>query len=320
MFLLFKIMKIKPLAFILLSLCVFIFACEKEFIPDLPTVESDIVVEGYIESGSNATPPYVILTQSLPFFKELKNFNNVFVEGATVWISNGTDSTQLVEFCWKNLTPSVKKQAGQFFGINADSVTADFNFCVYLDLAQKMKGEIGKTYNLRIKTKEGKLLTAKTTIPRPVKIDTIEFIKPPGINQKDTVAQARATITDPKGADFYRYFTAINGSSYIAGQASVTDDAFFDGLVTKVNLLKSEPRGGTGDRENYGLFKRGDTISIKFSTLDKAHFEFWQTLEFNANNGGPFSAYTRVKHNITGGIGIWGGYASTYYDVIVPKK
>ena len=313
-------MKIKPLAFILLALCVFIFACEKEFIPDLPTVESDIVVEGYIESGSNATPPYVILTQSLPFFKELKNFNNVFVEGATVWISNGTDSTQLVEFCWKNLTPSVKKQAGQFFGINPDSVTADFNFCVYFDLAQKMKGEIGKTYNLRIKTKEGKLLTAKTTIPRPVKIDTIEFIKPPGINQKDTVAQARATITDPKGADFYRYFTAINGSSYIAGQTSVTDDAFFDGLVTKVNLLKSEPRGGTGDRENYGLFKRGDTISIKFSTLDKAHFEFWQTLEFNANNGGPFSAYTRVKHNITGGIGIWGGYASTYYDVIVPKK
>lgn len=312
-------MKFKLFAAVLLTLSVFIFACEKEFVPKLPTVEADVVVEGYIESGSNATPPYIILTKSLPFFKEITSFNNVFVEGADVWVSNGTDSTRLQEFCWKNLDPSVKKQAAQFFGINADSVSADFNFCVYIDFAQRIKGEVGKTYTLHIKTKEGKLLNAQTTIPRPVKIDTIEFIKPPGINQNDTMAQARATITDPKGTDYYRYFTSINSSSYIAGANSVTDDAFFDGLVTKVNLFKSEPRG-SGATDNYGLFRRGDTISIKFSTLDKAHFDFWQTLEFNANNGGPFASYTRVKHNISGGIGIWGGYASTYYEIIVPKK
>jgi hypothetical protein len=311
-------MKIKQLLFIVLATMSFI-ACEKEFVPDLPTISEDIVVEGYIEAGRGATPPYVILTKSLPFFKELTSFNNVFVEGAEVWMSNGTDSTQLQEFCWKNLTPSVKKQAAVLFGLNADSVSADFNFCVYIDFAQKIKGEIGKTYSLRIKTKDGRLLTAKTTIPRAVKIDTIEFIKPPGINQNDTMAQARGIIADLKGADYYRYFTAINGGSYIAGANSVTDDAFFDGQTTKFNLLKSEPRGG-GDRDNFGLFRRGDTISIKFSTIDKAHFDFWSTLEFNANNGGPFASYTRVKHNIVGGLGIWGGSAASYFDIVVPKK
>lgn len=303
----------------MLSLIMGITACEKEFVPDLPEVSDDIVVEGYIEAGRDATPPYVILTKSLPFFKEITSFNNVFIEGAEVWVSNGTDSTRLQEICWANLTPSVRQQAAQFFGINADSVSADFNFCVYIDFAQKIKGEIGKTYSLRIKTKEGKLLTAKTSIPRAVKIDTIDFIKPPGTNQNDTMAQARATVTDPKGPDYYRYFTSINGSSYIAGANSVTDDAFFDGIVTKFNLLKSEPRG-SGSGDNFGLFRRGDTISIKFAMIDKAHFDFWTTLEFNANNGGPFASYTRVKHNITGGIGIWGGSSATYYDIIVPKK
>ena len=308
-------MKIKPLAY-LLVLCSIFMACEKEFVPNLPTVSEEVVVEGYIEAGPNPTPPYVILTKSLPFFKELSSFNNVFVEGAEVWISNGTDSTRLQEFCWKNLDPSVKQQAALFFGINADSVSADFNFCVYIDFAQKIKGEIGKTYTLRIKTKEGKQLNAKTYIPRAVKIDTIEFIKPPGINQNDTMAQARATIKDLVGPDYYRYFTSINGSSYISGANTVTDDAFFESQLTKFNLLNSANERG----ENFGLFRRGDTVSIKFATIDKAHFDFWSTLEYNANNGGPFASYTRVKHNISGGLGIWGGYSATYYDVIVPKK
>ena len=140
-------MKIKPLLFIALVTTSFI-ACEKEFVPDLPTISEEIVVEGYIEAGPNPTPPYVILTKSLPFFKELTSFNNVFVEGAEVWISNGTDSTQLQEFCWKNLDPSVKKQAALFFGINADSVSADFNFCVYIDFAQKIQKRLPENIKL----------------------------------------------------------------------------------------------------------------------------------------------------------------------------
>ena len=302
--------------FIVLSSLV---ACEKEYVPNLPTQAEDVVVEGYIEAGNNATPSYVILTKSLPFFREISNTNNLFVKGAEIWVSNGKDSVRLQEYCWQDLDPSVRAQAAKTFGIDLDSVSTTFNFCVYLDFSQKIKGEAGKTYSLRIKTADGRNLSAVTTIPRAVPIDSAIFIKPPGVNENDTMAQMRAYINEPSGVDFYRYFTSVNGDAYIAGANSVTDDAFFDGKNTYFNLFKSEPRNGESDPSVFGLWKRGDTISVKFCTIDKGHFDFWSTLEFNANSGGPFSSYTRVKHNITGGLGIWGGYNATYYDAIVPK-
>jgi Domain of unknown function (DUF4249) len=295
-------------------------ACEKEFNPNLQETSDDVVVEGYIEAGRNPLPPYVILTKSLPFFRELPSFNNIFISGAEVSVSNGKDSVMLTEICWKTLPDAFKKQAAQAFNLNFDSIPKDFNFCVYTDQSLRMQGEIGKTYNLNIKTKEGKILTGVTTIPRTVKIDSARFIKPPGINNNDSLTQLLAFANDPKGTDYYRYFTSINGGSYIAGRNSVTDDAFFDGINTKFNLAKSEPRNSGANFDTYGLWRRGDTVSIKFCSIDKGHFTFWQTLEFNANNSGPFSSYTRVQHNVTGGMGVWGGYNATYFDAIVPKK
>jgi hypothetical protein len=307
--------------FYILLLSVFFFiACEKEFSPDLSNDSNDIVVEGYIEAGRDASPAYVILTKSIPFFREWKNGGTLFEKEAEVWVSNGKDSVRLQSFCWKDLTPEFKKQAAQTFGFNTDSISQDFDFCIYIDLAQKIKGEVGKTYSLRVKTKDGKTLSATTSIPRTVPIDSALFIKPPGINENDSMAQMRAFVKDPKGPDFYRYFTSVNGSNYESGGTSVSDDAFFDGINTKFNLFKSERRDSDTEPALWGLWKRGDTISIKFCTIDKAHFEFWNTLEYNANSGGPFSSYSRVKHNITGGLGIWGGYNATYLDTIVPKK
>jgi Domain of unknown function (DUF4249) len=315
-------MNIKHLCIVLLSV-VGLFACEKEFSPNLPTTTDDIVVEGFIESvpqGRQGTPPYILLTKAIPFFKEIKSFNGLYINGAEVWVSDGKDSVRLQEFCWKDLDTTRKKLAAQSFGIDLDSVNANFNFCAYIDLAQRLKPAIGKTYFLRIKTQEGLVLTAQTTIPRLVPIDTAEFIKPPGTNKNDSMAQMRPTIRDPKGADFYRYFTAVNGSSYVVSRNSVVDDAFFDGQKTTFNLLNTQPRPKGDAPENFGLFRRGDTVSIKYCTIDKAHFDFWNSLEFNSNNGGPFASYTKVKHNIVGGLGIWGSYAVAYYDTVVPKK
>ena len=315
-------MNIKHLSIVLF--CVIgLFACEKEFSPDLPTTTDDIVVEGYIEyvpQGRQAIPPYILLTKAIPFFKEIKSFNGLYVNGAEVWVSDGKDSARLQEFCWKDLDPATKKLAAQNFGIDLDSVNANFNFCAYIDFAQKIKPTIGKTYSLRVKTKEGVVLTAQTTIPRLVPIDTAIFIKPPGTNNNDSMAQMRPTIRDPKGPDFYRYYTSVNGSSYLVARNSVTDDAFFDGQKTTFNLLNTQPRPKNDPDENFGLFRRGDTVSVKFSSIDQAHFDFWNTLESNSNNGGPFASYTKVKHNIVGGLGIWGGYASGFYDAVVPKK
>lgn len=307
-------------AIIIFISVIFFGACEKEYIPNLPTQATDIVVEGYIETGQNPNPTYVILTHSVPFFRTLSNTSNIFERNAEIYVSNGKDSTRLQELCWQDLTLDSKKQAGAALGINSDSTTKDFNFCVYADISQKIKAKIGETYSLRVKLADGRVLTSSTTLPRLVPIDSLIFIKPPGINQNDTFAQCRASVNDPKGPDFYRYLTAINNKVYIAGSNTVTDDAFFDGQIIKFNLFKSEPRNSKTDASIYGLWHRGDTVSIKFCNIDKATFDFWNTLEYNARNGGPFSSYTKVKHNISGGLGIWSGATISYIDTIVPKK
>ena len=58
----------------------------------------------------------------------------------------------------------------------------------------------------------------------------------------------------------------------------------------------------------------GDSVLIKWTTIDEAHFDFWNTLEFSNANQGPFSSYTRLQSNINGGLGIWGGYSVSYYS------
>jgi Domain of unknown function (DUF4249) len=298
-------------------ICLSFIACEKEFVPEV-IPSNEIVVEGFIEAGSNL-PPYVILTKNLPFFKELKQSDlaNSFVKNADITITSGSKSVKMTGICWSTLSPNDKKTVGLLIGINPDSVSASFDFCAYLDLSGTFTPKAGDRYDLTIKA-EGKTLTATTTIPRLVPLDSSLFLQPPG-NKGDTLAQLRAWINDPKGDDFYAYFTSINGSGYARGQNSVVDDKFFDGQNFKFNLFKSEPRDFKGSSESYGLFQIGDTMSIKWCTIDQDHFEFWNTLEFNANNQGPFSSYTRVKSNINGGIGIWGGMNVSFLDKVVKK-
>ncbi|MFT5385354.1 MAG: hypothetical protein ACI81W_002761 [Saprospiraceae bacterium] len=190
------------------------------------------------------------------------------------------------------------------------------NLCIYIDTNFEMTGEIGKTYDLHIAV-EDKVLTASTTLQNSIPLDSLQFITPEG-EVAENLRELRVTLSDPLGeGNFYRYLTAINGSGFTSGLNSVTDDALFDGKQFEFPLPKSEPRNSEVDQATYGLYTEGDTVSIKWTTIDEPNFNFWNTLEFNAINQGPFSSYTRVESNINGGIGIWGGYSAHYYTLVV---
>jgi Domain of unknown function (DUF4249) len=278
------------------------------------------VVEGYIEAGKNQTPPYVILTKSLPAFSDFNNLDNFFIHNAQVWVNNGLDSVLLEETCSQTLSESLQKKVNTYVNSSLKSLSKDLNFCVYVDFSRKMKGEVGKTYQLNVKTKEGNFVTAQTTIPRTISIDSAIFTRAPGQNQNDTMVQMLVYINDPIGADFYRYFTAINGEHYIAGKFSAFDDSFINGINTKISLLKSESSLTKSTAASYGLWKRGDSASIKLCTIDKAHFDFWNTYESNsAHNGNGLFSSVKIKHNVKGGLGIWGGYSPTYFEIVIPK-
>lgn len=297
-----------------------LFSCEEEFIPEVTSDPDEIVVEGYIEAGDLNLPPYVILTRSQPFFTQLNlgDLDNFYVHDAIVTVSDGTETVSLEEVCWddfdeeeQDLINSLLTQSG-VGGFD----TIPGNICVYIDTEFEMVGEIGKTYDLKIEV-EDKVLTASTTLQNQVPLDSFRFITPEG-DVSDTLRELRVVFDDPiEERNFYRYFTSINRDRLIPGFNSVADDALFNGQTFEFPLPKAEPRNTTAGARSFGLYFTGDTVIIKWTTIDEANFNFWNTLEFNSVNVGPLATYTRVETNVNGGIGIWGSYASIYYDLIV---
>jgi hypothetical protein len=135
------------------------------------------------------------------------------------------------------------------------------------------------------------------------------------------MARLLITVNDPVEPNFYRYMTAGEGEPFRAGFASVTDDRLINGQTFDFPLQKAvTPENADElDPEIFGLYKRGDTTRIRWLNIDEEHFNFWNTYEFNLNNQGPFSSYTRVSSNVSGALGIWGGYSSSEYILYVPE-
>jgi hypothetical protein len=299
-----------------LFLALFSLACEEEFIPPVINAEDRIVVEGYIEAGDRPSPPYVFITRSFPFFSELsqEQFNDAFVRDAEVTVSDGTNTVTLTELCLDEIPDEFRDQVAGLLGVDIDSL--GFNFCAYLDLSLSMIGEAGKTYELTIKTGD-ETLRASTTIPQPIPLDSLYFVEPPG-EPNDTLAQLRVILNDPPGmANFYRYFTQREDGPFRRPFTSIADDLLFDGQEFELPLVRASDQGEDFEQETFGLFRLDEKVTIKWMTIDEEQFNFWNTLEFSQANQGPFSSYTRVDHNIEGGLGIWAGIAARYYELRV---
>lgn len=294
-------------------------SCTEEFVPDTIEEDQQLVVEGFIEYGEGAMPTFVLLTRSIPFIStvDVNTFNDVFVNDAMVTVFDGTNTVVLEEYCLDDLPDDIREAAAEALGFDPDSTT--LNICAYVDLLDLIDRKEGGSYDLKIEV-EDQTITATTTIPEYIPLFDLRWDDPPG-EPSDTLARLWVTIDDPENkANFYRYFTEQNDEGLIAPFSSVTDDKLFDGKEFEFPLTKAEPRGGDFEANEFGLYFRGDSIRIKWMTIDEAHFEFWNTLEFSRNNSGPFSSYNRVSSNVEGALGIWGGYAIRYYEEFVPYK
>jgi hypothetical protein len=286
----------------ILYLIVFISlaGCEKNVTVTVPGAEEGLVVEGKIEID---TPAVVILSKTLPFFGDISTSNIVqnTVTGATVIVDDG----------------SVKDTLVQIPGIG-----------VYL--GQHIRGEAGKTYNLTIQS-GGKTLTSVTTIPFPVFPDSVWW-KPEGT--LDSLGWAWMHFKDPDtlGNCYKIYAQRINhytwgddagkmkDSTFIASPGGTFGDKFINATAFDLNFARgsfsfSEKADDTGDEKFY--FKRGDTIVVKYCSIDFQTHEFWRTENQQVeNNGNPFGSPSPITSNISGGLGIWGGYAPAYDTII----
>jgi hypothetical protein len=118
-----------------------------------------------------------------------------------------------------------------------------------------------------------------------------------------------------------RYFTKENSQPFYPGYNSVFEDVVINGSTFDFPIDKGVDRNDTTSYyDGYFAFRKGDTVTVKWCNIDKAHFDFWRTLEFElGSQGSPFSTPVTILTNIEGGLGIWGGYAPSYKTMIIPK-
>lgn len=306
----------KVYIFLLFALIV---SCEEPFDPPFVGERNEVVVEAYIEySPDREVPTYVILSRSFPFIGTIdESFaSELYIRDAIVTIDDGERKVDLSRICIEDLPQALREELKRVLGV--DSFL--FNFCLFADVIGALKIEPGREYRLEVEA-EGKELHSIATIPRPVPLDSLWASSVPNVDA-DTLRQLTLRLTDPRGPDFYRYLTSVNDGPLLPPITSVTDDKIFDGQSFDVNILKAEARGTDFDPETFGYFNTGDRVVLKWCTLERNHFRFWETLEYGRNNQGPFSSYTIVESNIRGegGLGVFGAQSCFYYEISIPEN
>ncbi len=314
--------RIKSLIMILGFWIFFLTSCTQDITVDIPTPDPKIVVEGSIEQG---VPPIISLTSTVPFYGDV-NFNeldNYYVHDAIVTVSDGINSVVLTEFCLEDLPDEIIPLVAEFLGVDLDT-TGDYpvNICLYTvpDIFTGFPaflGEIGKTYSLTI-IHEGTTLSSSTAILPPVPPDSI-YYKPHDDPANDTLVRLYIHLTDPPAqGNFYRYFTKRNTEGFYSGYSSVFDDNLINGQSFDFTVDRGFNPTEDFDPDVYGYFWTGDTIILRWCSVDYATYDFWRTLEFDSGTDGPFSSATIAQTNINGGLGIWCGYGVSYDTLYIP--
>ncbi|MCS6980880.1 MAG: DUF4249 domain-containing protein [Flavobacteriales bacterium] len=287
--------------FFLVVLTLLWSGCEKDITVELPQGEKKPVVDGRLFSGDY---PRVWITYTFPFFTPLQGIN--------IYDPNSI---------------------AQFLALDAEVTVSDGTVTEYLSLVldttyfppvfymgDTIVGQPGRSYFLTIRL-HGKTYTAVTTIPPIVALDSLRW-KPEG--QLDSLGPCNLYFTDPpQYGNIYRLFCKRQGYVHYRPifDPSVLDDQSFNGLRIEFPFYRPDPKNfvfynsdtltAQEQRERF-YWKRGDTIYVRFCTIDRPAYEFLRTFEESANtSGNPFSNPSSVKSNIQGGaMGGWVGYGA----------
>ncbi len=288
-------------------------SCEQNITVDLPEAKSRLAVDGRIEISQ---PPVVFLTRSQPYFApvNINKLDSFFVHDAVVEVSNGNKTVRLQE---------VKRT-------NSSGNT----IYLYTDPSLSIRGEVGESYSLYIE-KDTNVLTATTSLPPPTPLDSMWYESPKD-TAKDSLAVLKVIYDDPDTLGNYaRYFTTRNPPVFNTKQTTclpyvvkgtdfkpgyVFDDRYYNGTRFSFSLDRGQRYNKPVDPDTYGFFWRGDSVVVKWCAIDRDHFEFWESWEYTVTSSdNPFASPSRIKSNVTGGLGVWGGYSCTCHSLFIKK-
>lgn len=276
--------RLLPLLLLLLTV-----SCERD-IPSVEPVRGDeLVVEGWIDAGGH---PFVSVTTTLlspdeP--EEVEGLMALMVRDAEVYVSDGTRTVRLT-----------------------GGLSADF-FPPYLYTTDEITGEVGKTYTLTV-IHDGTTAVAETTIPEKTGLDSLEVFL-----TEDGVYRIFAGFT-PDPGKCYGFFS--RGSEDLFGYLPVFL-GFINGADVSGPQTVSVTRGSgmTSIKEYKTGYDPGETVLIRFCTMDKGMYDFWNT--FQQLTGVSFfltfpSTFDNLPSNMTGAYGYWAGYGTAAYELTIP--
>jgi hypothetical protein len=300
-------------------------SCTKEVKIDIPGYKEQLVIDGRIETGM---PPLVLISRSKDVYAptNLQNFLSGFVSGATVTVSDGTNTVVLEEICSDNLPPGSEQMAAAIFGVSVAQLTS-LHLCAYTSFNTDIWGQVGKTYELTV-TFEGKTYTSTTTIQPPIPLTELYWKEEPAT---PGYGFSWARLDDPANQyDAYmwevrRINTGPDGNpidpSFVPTFNPVFDDDFFNGVNFEFFYENPTVWNDPNVPDQFkGLYKLGDTVVIKYSKLDRTTFEFLEKKYVQMSSAGnPFSTPINLPSNIKGGaLGVWAGF-SPVFDTLICK-
>lgn len=281
-----------------------LISCEKEVHISMSSSPSQIVVQGGVETG---LPPYVFLTSTINFFAtvDLSTLEKSFIHGAVITVSDGSRTIPLREYSFDTGTMA------KFYIYTIDTA----------NLPGFMIGEPSKFYTLSI-TYDGKTYTSITKIPTPKAIDSMWFAEPLFKTPRtpDSAKQLFANFTDPDTpGNYVRYYTKRNSEDFFASD-QFNDEVVNGAPLTNIPLYAGFPNYGEAvNADSLRYFYKGDTVTLKWSAIDKKVYNFWNSFAYARNAlGNPFASPINLQTNMTNGaLGIWAGYGSTEMTLVV---
>jgi Domain of unknown function (DUF4249) len=276
----FKIMKNQWYKFLCGCLLVAILnSCEKE-ITSVKPVEQKIVVTSFISPTDS--PIKVHLSLSNPLYSSPNGEGALMMKDAQVLIYEGNIQKQLI---WNSQNKDFELDQSQF------PILA------------------GKTYNLQVKTANGKEVSAQTTVPYPVINPVFEFL---GFKQssKGTKEVFKFQLSDDGSqVNYYRFFVQIERT----GQSQMGTVKYYD------NLYLSDDKEFNGNvlekTLEYKFYSNTDpsTFTNKYTgyliNCSEEYYKFHKIkiIDSDFTEGDPVPVYSNIK----GGLGVFAGYNST---------
>ena len=258
---------------------------------DYTASTTPLVVDGWIDAGGH---PVVMVSKTLSpteVVQEAATVASKMVGNAHVFVSDGTTRVEL------------------------EGRRDDSYFPPYIYTTDAITGEAGKTYRLEV-VSPGINAWAETTIPAPVQLDSLVATVS---SRYDSLYTLHAYLKDnPATRDYYKVFTMVEGlnTSWNSSFMGIVDDETVQGQYLKIPVAR-----GMGILEKYRqpLFREGETVHVKFCTVDAASYEYWRTYDdISAFARNPFFPVTEnAACNVHGALGFWGGYGASFYQITI---